>query len=87
MHHGNVGIFASRHSRHPPRSAEAGVRSNVWPGGGGGGGGALRCREGGRGGLTRVTYFAQEGVSFKTSACPPFCKRMILFVPRYEVWE
>ena len=38
------------------------------PGGGGGGGGG-----------TRVTYFAEEGVFFKTSACPRFCKRRVLF--------
>ena len=27
----------------------------------------------------RVTYFAEEGVFFKTSACPRFCKRRVLF--------
>ena len=31
------------------------------------------------GGRTRVTYFAEEGVFFKTSACPRFCKRRVLF--------
>ena len=30
-------------------------------------------------GRTRVTYFAEEGVFFKTSACPRFCKRRVLF--------
>ena len=44
--------------------------------------GALRYR----GGRTRVnTYFTEEGVFFKTSACSRFCKRMVLFVSRYEV--
>ena len=32
----------------------------------------------GGGGGTRVTYFAVEGVLFKTSACPRFCKRRVL---------
>ena len=40
-----------------------------------GGGG----HSGTQGGRTRVTYFAEEGVSFKTSACPRFCKRRVLF--------
>ena len=31
------------------------------------------------GGRTLVTYFAEEGVFFKTSACPRFCKRRVLF--------
>ena len=30
-------------------------------------------------GGTHVTYFAEEGVFFKTSACPRFCKRRVLF--------
>ena len=34
------------------------------------GGGGHSDTEGGR---TRVTYFAEEGVFFKTSACPRFC--------------
>ena len=38
------------------------------PGGGGGGGG----HSGSEGGRTRVTYFVEEGVFFKTSACPRF---------------
>ena len=38
-------------------------------------GGSFRYREG----RTRVTYFAEEGVFFKTSACPRFCKRRVLF--------
>ena len=45
------------------------------PGGGGGGGG----HSGTDGGRTRVTYFAEEGVFFNTSACPRFCKRRVLF--------
>ena len=45
-------------------------------GGGGGGGGVHSAREGG---LSRVTYFAEEGVLFKTSTCPRFCKRRVLF--------
>ena len=47
-------------------------------GGGGGGGGALRYLDT-EGGRTRVTYFVEEGVFFKTSACPRFCKRKITF--------
>ena len=42
------------------------------PGGGGG-------HSGTEGGRTFVTYFAKEGVFFKTSACPRFCKRRVLF--------
>ena len=38
------------------------------------------------GGRTFVTYFAEEGVFFKTSACPRFCKRRVLFCTQYEVW-
>ena len=41
------------------------------PGGGG--------HSGTEGGRTFVTYFAEEGVFFKTSACPRFCKRRVLF--------
>ena len=44
-------------------------------GGGGGGGG----HSGTEGGCTCVTYFAEEGVFFKTSACPRFCKRRVPF--------
>ena len=46
-------------------------------GGGGGGGGGHSGTEGGR---TLVTYFAEEGVFFKTSACPRFCKRRGTFL-------
>ena len=42
-----------------------------------GGGGGHSGTEGGR---TRVTYFAEEGVFLKTSACSRFCKRRVLFV-------
>ena len=43
------------------------------PGGGGG-------HSGIDGGRTReVTYFAEEVVFFKTSACPQFCKKRVLF--------
>ena len=31
------------------------------------------------GGRTCVTYFAEEGIFLKTSACPRFCKRRVLF--------
>ena len=51
--------------------------------GGGGGGGGCQVQKGGR---TRVTYFAKEGVLSKTSACPRFVKEGYFFVPRYEVW-
>ena len=48
-------------------------------GGGGGGGvgyfGALRYR----GGHICLTYFAEEGVLFKTSECPRFCIKRIFF--------
>ena len=47
------------------------------------GGGGHSDTEGGR---TRVTHFAEEGVFFKTSACPRFCKGRALFLPPYEVW-
>ena len=47
-------------------------------GGGGGGGGGLHSGTEG-GGRTLVTYFAEEGAFFKTSACPRFCKRRVLF--------
>ena len=30
-------------------------------------------------GRTRVTYSAEEGIFFKTSACPRFCRRRVLF--------
>ena len=39
------------------------------------GGGALRYR----GGRTRLTYFAEEGVFFKTSECPRFCIKRVFF--------
>ena len=38
-----------------------------------------RGHSGIEGGRTRVTYFAEEGVFFKTSACPRFFKRRVLF--------
>ena len=46
-------------------------------GGGGGGGycGALMYR----GGRTHLTYFAEEGVFFKTSECPRFCIKRVFF--------
>ena len=36
-------------------------------------------------GRTCVTYFAEEGYFFKTSACPRFVKERYFFVPRYEI--
>ena len=59
------------------------VDRTVWcssrfnPGGGGRGGGGWHS--GTEGDRTRVTYFAEEGGLFKTSACPRFCKRRVLF--------
>ena len=44
-------------------------------GGGGGGGG----QSGTEGGCTHVMYFAEEGIFFKTSACPRFYKSRVLF--------
>ena len=50
------------------------------------------------GGRTCVTYFAEEGYFFKTSACPRFCKRRLLLCTQernmggenpltiYEIW-
>ena len=43
---------------------------NTIPEGGGG-------HSGTEGGRTRVTYFAEEGVFFKTSACQRFCNRRV----------
>ena len=43
-------------------------------------------QSGTEGGCTRVTYFVEEGVLFKTSACPQFVKEGYFFVPRYIVW-
>ena len=37
--------------------------------------GALRYR----GGRTGLTYFAEEGVFFKTSECPQFCIKRVFF--------
>ena len=31
------------------------------------------------GGRTRLTYFAEEGVFFKTSECPRFCIKRVFF--------
>ena len=54
------------------------VHSARWGGGGGGGGGDDGT--GTDGSRTCATYFAEEGGLFcKTSACPRFCKRMVLF--------
>ena len=50
--------------------------SGIFPGGGGGGGG--RGHSGTEGGRTRITYFAEEGVFIKTSACQRFCKSRVL---------
>ena len=58
------------------RATPLGPRIKFPGGGGGGGGGGHSGTEGGR---TFVTYFAEEGVFFKTSACPRFCKRRVLF--------
>ena len=46
-------------------SVKVGITTIMDRGGGGGGGGGHSVTEGGR---TRVTYFAEEGVFFKTSA-------------------
>ena len=40
--------------------------------------------QGGGGGRSRVTYFAEDGVFFKTSACPRFCKRRVLFCTQVQ---
>ena len=48
--------------------------------GGGGGGG----HSGTEGGHNCVTYFTDEEVFFKTSACPRFCKRTILFCTQVQ---
>ena len=45
-------------------------------GGGGGGGGALRYRGGPH---LRYVFRGRRGLFFKTSACPRFCKRTVLF--------
>ena len=50
--------------------------STIDPGDTPGGGGGTHVQRGGR---TRVTYFAEEWVFFKTFACPRFCKRRVLF--------
>ena len=46
--------------------------------------GGLSGTEAGR---THVTFLGEEGVSFKTSACPRFVKEGYFFVPMYEVWR
>ena len=48
----------------------------------GGGGGLLRYR----GGRTRVTHFAEEGVFLRPPHVRDFVKEGYFFVPRYEVW-
>ena len=55
--------------------------SGIFPGeqGGGGGGGGGGGHSGTKGGRTRVTDFGEEGVFFKTSACPRLCKIRVLF--------
>ena len=47
-----------------------------------GGGGGLSIRDMGR---IRVTYFAEEGVFFKTSVCLRFVKEGYFLLPMYEV--
>ena len=49
----------------------------------GGGGGGTQVQKGAAPSL-RISQ--KKGSFFKTSACPRFCKRRVLFVPRYEVW-
>ena len=44
------------------------------------------CPGGGGESGTEGAAPAEEEVFFKTSACPRFWKRRVLFVPRYEVW-
>ena len=39
-----------------------------------------------RGAAPSLRISRKKGSFFKTSACPRFCKRRVLFVPRYEVW-
>ena len=45
-------------------------------GGGGGGGGGIVGLSGTEGGRARLTFFAEEGVFFKTSECSRFCIKM-----------
>ena len=54
------------------------------PGGGGGGGGTQVQRWA----ASALRISRKKGSLFKTSACPRFCKRRVLyfFVQRYEVW-
>ena len=48
-----------------------------------GGGGGTQVQ---RGAAPALRISRKKGSFFKTSACPRFCKRRVLFVPRYEVW-
>ena len=48
-------------------------------GGGGGGGEGIVGLSGTEGVRTRLTYFAEEGVFFKTSECPRFCIKRVFF--------
>ena len=64
-----------------------------WSGGDGGGGGTqvqggggVEGGGGGGGGAPSLRVSQRKGSFFKTSACPRFCKRRVLFVPRCEVW-
>ena len=54
-----------------------------WSGGMGGGGGGTQVQ---RGAAPSLRVSRRKGSFFKTSACPRFCKRRVLFVPRCEVW-
>ena len=54
------------------------LSSSVYPGGGGGGGGGGHSgTEGGP--HLRYVFRGRRGSFFKTSACPRFCKRRVLF--------
>ena len=57
----------------------SGVNAPISPGGGGG-------TQVQRGCAPALRISRNMGSFFKTSACPRFCKRRVLFVPRYEVW-
>ena len=55
------------------------THTHTCPGGGGGGGGGGHSGTEGGGGAPALHISRKKGSFFKTSACPRFCKRSVLF--------
>ena len=79
-HPRNAVLIVDTYCFNHPQEALIVNKWDIWFPGGGGGGGGGGGHSGTEGDRSRVTYFAEEGVFFKTSACPRFSKKKGTFL-------